>query len=860
MGDRTASVVLLSDKEQQWLDRGINDKLLRHIDINDIKDMEMGVASGGFGMIHAGRWRTMRVAVKVLYNPADFIQEVGIHKLVQDSENIVKFYGITRMKTRGDYGMVLQFAARGSLRDYLSRNFESLDWVKKIRLARDVSAGIAFIHEDNICHHDLHSRNVLIDESGRALITDFGLSRYVNHANSNSGVRGVVPYISPERLKNTPFDHSSDVYSLGVIMWELTSGHPPFDRDGENFLLPFQIMRGRREEVVPGTPESYSRLYQQCWDGEPSKRPSLSVILSSLNELLSNYNVIHAEERGSIQPSLPENVPGPRSLPTDTHTMAMVSEVIPGISEPISMVIPTIGSPNPNGNSPNPVANVSPLVPKHSFSRSHMVNLAHAELEVALEAIPERLGNLKLSGDTVVVSPVTPLRPAWLQGAASAGAGAGASAGAGAVNGTGSPGGPQLSVSPKLSVAPPVLHSPVAAVHRVPYQSQEPLRHSHSRSPKIANIALSAALPEMTAVEDSIPEKGAPPPSMYPPHLYQQQQYHNGGYQNQLQYHVGQYQHYQPVVYQVQVETPVPAMNYSPAMNPLMNYTPAPVIPPVHTSSRSHSGSIGSRGLNGNSNSNSKNNWMPRDGKTRTREFFMACRTGNLEAVRWHLDRGAKVMEPYDNMSGRTPLHAAAMSDSFEVMKLLCESAGSELNLNEVDDSSQTPLHLLTHFSRNTQDCLDTLEYMLKKGAATNMQDNERRTPLMTSFILNDNASLVDALLDHGADPNIKCQENNALAEAAIRLRFQCVKVLLETDLSMSELSSLEHAMDVCYRVTESENRNKVLGLLVRWKNAEGIQKRQTLATMILKGTLQFDEKRIDQKPIARQVLAAAGR
>ncbi|KAG0007306.1 hypothetical protein BGZ81_004992 [Podila clonocystis] len=125
----------------------------------------------------------------------------------------------------------------------------------------------------------------------------------------------------------------------------------------------------------------------------------------------------------------------------------------------------------------------------------------------------------------------------------------------------------------------------------------------------------------------------------------------------------------------------------------------------------------------------------------------------------------------------------------------------------------------------------------------------------MTSFILNDNPQLVETLLDFGADPSLRCQENNALAEAAIRLRFQCVKVLLETDLSMSESGSLEHAMDVCYRVTESVNRNQVLSLLVRWKNAEGTQKRKTLARMILNGSLDLGERRIDQKRIARQVM-----
>lgn len=306
--------------------------------------------------------------------------------MVQDSENIVKFYGITRMKNSGDYGMVLQFAGRGSLRDYLSQHFHRLDWGQKMRLARDVAAGVSFIHEDNICHHDLHSRNVLIDMSGRALITDFGLSRYVNNANSNNGVRGVVPYISPERLKNSPFDHSSDVYSLGVIMWELTSGHPPFNRDGDNFLLPFEIMRGRREEIVPGTPVEYSDLYQKCWDGEPVRRPQLPVVLSALDAMLSGYNGDLAAENGDILPLSPTRLQeGPKSMPTET-TVVVPPLAFVRNSEPITTSsVPSLRvhdympdaplAPN-NLNRcipaqlPAPTASVKPLNPRHAISKN----------------------------------------------------------------------------------------------------------------------------------------------------------------------------------------------------------------------------------------------------------------------------------------------------------------------------------------------------------------------------------------------------------------------------------------------------------------------------------------------------------
>lgn len=285
------------------------------------------------------------------------------------------------MKSTGDYGMVLQFAGKGSLRDYLSRNFESLDWVHKIRLARDVASGVNFIHEDNICHHDLHSRNVLIDHTGRALITDFGLSRYVNHANSNNGVRGVVPYISPERLRNSPFDKSSDVYSFGVIMWELTSGHPPFDRDGENFLLPFQIMRGRREEIVPGTPVAYSNLYQRCWDGEPYNRAKLPEVLIALSSMLSE-----TPEEYYVATEGP-----PYSWPRTTVHGQQGQAV--GSSAPIPRLLPPDTAPKS--------ANVGPLVPKRHLSKTHSSTVGSTmsvDNNTLDTVLPGGLGGLKITG------------------------------------------------------------------------------------------------------------------------------------------------------------------------------------------------------------------------------------------------------------------------------------------------------------------------------------------------------------------------------------------------------------------------------------------------------------------------------
>ncbi|KAF8936606.1 hypothetical protein BGZ47_009409 [Haplosporangium gracile] len=862
MADMTAPIVLLSEQQQQWLDSATENHWLRRIDFQEISHLQMGVASGGFGIVHAGKWRGMPVAIKVLFSLADFIQEVQIHRAVQDFENVVKFFGVTRMRGNGDYGMVLQFAGRGSLRDYLSKHFDKLDWTKKLRLARDVASGINFIHLENICHHDLHSRNVLIDDKGKALITDFGLSRYLNKELSNNGVRGVVPYISPERLKNAPFDKSSDIYSLGVIMWELTSGYPPFDRDGENYMLAFHITTGTREKVIPGTPVEYSELYQKCWDGEPSNRPSLSSILDILDNLLANRTNGGGSVNDGSARRLEDSHGPPHSLPTVTQTAVISSEPLRK-SAPIASKLPAIET-TFEGQPSKPIANISPLVPKHNLSRNYPVIVTNPDASNTVDIV-DRMHGLRVEAGPLI----TPARPVWMQT-------------------PGIPNGGMAarhihSNSPKLPITPPQ-QSPVKTTPRAGHPLNDP--SGARQSPKNANV--SPTIPEMGGGGlESMAEMGSPSvmllglspmPQPRPHQFYAQQQQHQQQ-QQQQGFHVNQCQHpfpqpyppqpmyppqhqqhqqqypqlYPPYPYpgngQARPVHPDPAVypGFGQVNVPLQAYPPASIstTAPSRQNTASSSGRV-----------NSNNNWIPLDGKTRIREFFMASLKKSLDAVQWHLDHGADVMERYDSMSGRTPLHAAAVSSSLEVMTLLCEAAGSRLNLNEEDDSGQTPLHLMTHYGTN--DSFPMLDYMLEKGANPNAQDSERRTPLMTALTLNDNGQLVETLLDYGADPTIMYLNNNALAEAAIRLRYECVKVLLETDLSMSEPQSLDHAIDSCYRLTDTKNQNRglILNLLVRWRsNAEGVHRRRTLATLIAARSMQLGPRRINRQRLARQVL-----
>ena len=102
-------------------------------------------------------------------------------------------------------------------------------------------------------------------------VADFGLSKRIEEASkSQSKVHGMIPYIDPKRLmssKNpTKFDKKSDVYSVGVLLWEISSGIPPFHEETNNIGLIFEISQGRREEIVPDTPNGYSELYTGNYD------------------------------------------------------------------------------------------------------------------------------------------------------------------------------------------------------------------------------------------------------------------------------------------------------------------------------------------------------------------------------------------------------------------------------------------------------------------------------------------------------------------------------------------------------------------------------------------------------------------
>ena len=105
----------------------------------------------------------------------------------------------------------------------------------------------------------------------------------------------MIPYVAPELLnfksKLPPYSKKTDIYSLGVLLWELSSGYPSFkDYDDDRSTLINNITNGIREERILGTPPDYYDLYTACWDGYPQKRPSIEVVYDKLKSMLPKNN------------------------------------------------------------------------------------------------------------------------------------------------------------------------------------------------------------------------------------------------------------------------------------------------------------------------------------------------------------------------------------------------------------------------------------------------------------------------------------------------------------------------------------------------------------------------------------------
>ncbi|KAA8526288.1 hypothetical protein F0562_008509 [Nyssa sinensis] len=253
----------------------------------DFTELTVGtrVGIGFFGEVFRGIWNGTDVAIKVFLeqdltaeNMEDFCNEISILSRLRHP-NVILFLGACTKPPR--LSMVTEFMEMGSLYYliHLSGQKKKLSWRRRLKMLRDICRGLMCIHRMKIVHRDLKSANCLVNKHWTVKICDFGLSRIMSDSPMrDSSSAGTPEWMAPELIRNEPFTEKCDIFSLGVIMWELCTLSRPWDGVPPERVVYAVANEGSRLEIPEGP---LGRLIADCWT-EPHERPSCGEILTRL--------------------------------------------------------------------------------------------------------------------------------------------------------------------------------------------------------------------------------------------------------------------------------------------------------------------------------------------------------------------------------------------------------------------------------------------------------------------------------------------------------------------------------------------------------------------------------------------------
>ncbi|CAK9875827.1 unnamed protein product [Sphagnum jensenii] len=250
------------------------------------------IGQGSYGKVYRADWQGSDVAVKVFLDQhvqmeaiEEFKAEVAIMRRLRHP-NVVLFMGAVTKPP--NLSIITEFCPRGSLYRLLHRPNRELDEKRRIRMALDVVKGMNYLHRCSppVVHRDLKSPNLLVDKNWTVKVCDFGLSRLKHNAFlSSKSSAGTPEWMAPEVLRNELSDEKSDIYSFGVILWELSTLQQPWT--GMN---PIQVVgavgfQHRRLPIPDNVDPAIANIIQACWRMDPRQRPSFSEIMQELKIL-----------------------------------------------------------------------------------------------------------------------------------------------------------------------------------------------------------------------------------------------------------------------------------------------------------------------------------------------------------------------------------------------------------------------------------------------------------------------------------------------------------------------------------------------------------------------------------------------
>ncbi|RDX89886.1 putative serine/threonine-protein kinase SIS8, partial [Mucuna pruriens] len=290
-GDRRSDRSVVSNDSTKS-DSALDDHDVAEVDI-PWEEITLGerIGLGSYGEVYRGEWRGTEVAVKRFLDQdisgeslEEFKTEVKIMKRLRHP-NVVLFMGaVTRPP---NLSIVTEFLPR-----LLHRPNSQLDERRRLKMALDAARGMNYLHNCTpvVVHRDLKSPNLLVDKNWVVKVCDFGLSR-IKHSTflSSRSTAGTAEWMAPEVLRNEPSNEKCDVYSFGVILWELSTLQQPWG--GMN---PMQVVgavgfQHRRLDIPDDMDPAIADMIRKCWQTDPKLRPTFAEILATLKPLQKSF-------------------------------------------------------------------------------------------------------------------------------------------------------------------------------------------------------------------------------------------------------------------------------------------------------------------------------------------------------------------------------------------------------------------------------------------------------------------------------------------------------------------------------------------------------------------------------------------
>ncbi|CAL8357482.1 unnamed protein product [Merluccius merluccius] len=257
----------------------------------DPRELVLGeeLGSGQFGMVLEARWREMKVAVKIVREEAmsedEFIEEAKVLTKLSHCK-LVQLYGVCTQ--RRPPCLVLELLENGCLSDYLRARKGQLTPATLLGMCLDVSEAMAYLESSKIIHRDLAARNCLVSKNNEVKVSDFGMARYIldDLYTSSLGSKFPIKWSAPEVIKYSKFSSKSDIWSFGVLMWEVyMEGRIPYEHSTNTEVVE-SLNSGLRLLKPRLAPDPVYLLMEWCWRENPVDRPSFAVLLHELASLL----------------------------------------------------------------------------------------------------------------------------------------------------------------------------------------------------------------------------------------------------------------------------------------------------------------------------------------------------------------------------------------------------------------------------------------------------------------------------------------------------------------------------------------------------------------------------------------------